>query len=369
MRAAATATLLLSAACAVAAPLIGLALAGLPLEPYLDFPPRTQWALAAPFAWDAFVLLSVPGRRCDRVVRLRNRASEAGAAAFRYGRFPSWGWIGVGIGAAGWILAWSDGLVPNEWRRHTFLALWLGYILVVNGLAIRRTGRSPLTHRTGWFLALFPGERAVLVALRIPQPVRSQLALQRHRRARRLGLFRPGDAALLLSSACGREHLGLAALVSAARRDAAAAASRPSGARVDRARCGRARPCRYRSPAGSVLRHVVGCAAIGAVRPAADRASRVVLRAARARRLRPLLQPALAALVCGFFWEMWNYGSLAKWHYSIPYASAFYVFEMPLLGYAGYLPVRRRVRADHGPGCADRGRAAALAARPAPPRE
>jgi hypothetical protein len=50
------------------------------------------------------------------------------------------------------------------------------------------------------------------------------------------------------------------------------------------------------------------------------------------------LQPALAALVCGFFWELWNFGSLARWHYSIPYVQRFHVFEMPLLGYAGYLP-------------------------------
>jgi hypothetical protein len=53
---------------------------------------------------------------------------------------------------------------------------------------------------------------------------------------------------------------------------------------------------------------------------------------------RPTLQPALAALICGFFWELWNYGSLPKWHYSIPYVQRFHLFEMPLLGYAGYLP-------------------------------
>jgi hypothetical protein len=35
---------------------------------------------------------------------------------------------------------------------------------------------------------------------------------------------------------------------------------------------------------------------------------------------------------------MWNYGALAQWHYSIPYAQRFRIFEMPLLGYAGYLP-------------------------------
>jgi hypothetical protein len=45
-----------------------------------------------------------------------------------------------------------------------------------------------------------------------------------------------------------------------------------------------------------------------------------------------------AALVCGFFWEMWNWGSLARWEYSIPHVDRFRVFEMPLLGYAGYLP-------------------------------
>ncbi len=48
--------------------------------------------------------------------------------------------------------------------------------------------------------------------------------------------------------------------------------------------------------------------------------------------------PALAALVCGFFWEMWNHYSYPKWAYSIPYVQRFEIFEMPLLGYLGYLP-------------------------------
>jgi hypothetical protein len=47
---------------------------------------------------------------------------------------------------------------------------------------------------------------------------------------------------------------------------------------------------------------------------------------------------ALSALVCGFFWEMWNYYSYAKWVYSVPFVDRFRIFEMPLLGYAGYLP-------------------------------
>ena len=48
--------------------------------------------------------------------------------------------------------------------------------------------------------------------------------------------------------------------------------------------------------------------------------------------------PAAAALVCGFFWELWNWQSLAHWEYSIPFVQRFLIFEMPLLGYAGYLP-------------------------------
>jgi len=47
---------------------------------------------------------------------------------------------------------------------------------------------------------------------------------------------------------------------------------------------------------------------------------------------------ALAGLVCGFFWEMWNAHSLAHWKYSVPYVQHFEIFEMPILGYAGYLP-------------------------------
>lgn len=45
-----------------------------------------------------------------------------------------------------------------------------------------------------------------------------------------------------------------------------------------------------------------------------------------------------SALVCGFFWEMWNYYSLARWVYTVPFVDRFHIFEMPILGYAGYLP-------------------------------
>jgi hypothetical protein len=47
---------------------------------------------------------------------------------------------------------------------------------------------------------------------------------------------------------------------------------------------------------------------------------------------------SLGALICGFFWEMWNYYSYPKWIYHTPGAQFLHVFEMPLLGYGGYIP-------------------------------
>ncbi len=46
----------------------------------------------------------------------------------------------------------------------------------------------------------------------------------------------------------------------------------------------------------------------------------------------------LGVLVTAFFWEMWNYLAYPKWIYHVPWVGFLHVFEMPLLGYGGYLP-------------------------------
>jgi len=53
---------------------------------------------------------------------------------------------------------------------------------------------------------------------------------------------------------------------------------------------------------------------------------------------RPIVSLFLGALMTGFFWEMWNYFSYPKWVYSVPFVNVVHIFEMPLLGYGGYLP-------------------------------
>ncbi len=47
---------------------------------------------------------------------------------------------------------------------------------------------------------------------------------------------------------------------------------------------------------------------------------------------------AVAGVVCGFFGELWNHYSFPKWVYHTPGAGFLHIFEMPLLGYGGYVP-------------------------------
>ena len=50
---------------------------------------------------------------------------------------------------------------------------------------------------------------------------------------------------------------------------------------------------------------------------------------------------ALATLCNSISWEMWNFYSAPNnpnfWHYNLPYVHEFMVFEMPVLGFSGYL--------------------------------
>ncbi len=46
----------------------------------------------------------------------------------------------------------------------------------------------------------------------------------------------------------------------------------------------------------------------------------------------------VSGAVCGILWEFWNYWAGAKWHYHVPYLPDVKIFEMPLLGYLGFMP-------------------------------
>jgi len=46
----------------------------------------------------------------------------------------------------------------------------------------------------------------------------------------------------------------------------------------------------------------------------------------------------LSGLICGILWEFWNFWAEAKWIYAVPIAGNLKIFEMPVIGYLGFLP-------------------------------
>ncbi len=46
-----------------------------------------------------------------------------------------------------------------------------------------------------------------------------------------------------------------------------------------------------------------------------------------------------AGLVCGLWWEAWNYFAITKWVYIFPVLNFAKVFEMPVLGFLGFPPL------------------------------
>jgi tetratricopeptide (TPR) repeat protein len=46
----------------------------------------------------------------------------------------------------------------------------------------------------------------------------------------------------------------------------------------------------------------------------------------------------LSGWVCGWLWEFWNFWAAAKWNYTFPIMQKYKIFEMPVLGYFGFLP-------------------------------
>lgn len=45
-----------------------------------------------------------------------------------------------------------------------------------------------------------------------------------------------------------------------------------------------------------------------------------------------------SGLLCGGLWEFWNFWAFPKWTYDIPLLDFVPVFELPILGYGGYIP-------------------------------
>jgi len=75
--------------------------------------------------------------------------------ARKLGKFSILPWHGV-LGLALIVVAWPvSWLHISTFSQHSFFPLWLGYILAVDAIVLRRTGTSSLTRSPRAFAAMF----------------------------------------------------------------------------------------------------------------------------------------------------------------------------------------------------------------------
>lgn len=325
------------------APLSGVWLAGEPLAPFLEFPPRPVRHAVPGFSWGVFLLLAalIVAAVLPLVRRVVRAPPAPRASAARY-TFPIWGWGALLWVLAAWILAWTRFAWFDAFQQHTFAPLWLGYIAVVSALTVQRTGSSSMTRTPLRFAMLFPLSALFWWFFEYL----NRFVVNWHY----VGIadFGPLEYAFFAT-------IAFSTVLPAVASTAEWLGTFPPFHRAfDRwlpIRIAHARALAFLLLVVTAL----SLAGLGAFReylyplvwisPGLVIIALQVL-AGRTTVLTPLVQGdwhgiatwSAAALICGFFWEMWNSGSLARWQYSIPYVDAFRLFEMPLLGYAGYLP-------------------------------
>ncbi len=324
-------------------PLAGVWLAGRDIAPYLEFPPVQRFVSHADFSWPVFlvVLAAAAAFIMPFVVRALTRRGIAQSTPAA-GPFPWWGWLGIFLGLAAWVLAWTRFTCFASFRFYTFFPLWLSYILVVNAVTFYRTGHCLLKDRSRYFLLLFPTSAVFWWLFEyLNRFVQNWYYLG-------IGNFSALEYFLFSS-------LSFSTVLPAVLSTTELLESTPrvgSGlACFLRLNCKNPRPLGWAVLVVSGL----GLAGIGIwpnylfpllwLAPLFIITSLqviggqvTILSSIRQGDWSRLYRLALAALICGFFWEMWNFFSAAKWVYDIPFVCRFKLFEMPILGYIGYLP-------------------------------
>jgi hypothetical protein len=324
-------------------PMLGVILAGYPISRYLEFPPETLYVCHAPFsrvaftAYALFILAVVLPFIIKSVLWIRG--IKPGPLITH--TFPWWGWLGMITGIVSWVLAWTRFSWFAPYQPHTFTPLWLSFILVINALCYRRTGHCMMIDRTRFFLLLFPLSAAFWWFFEYLNRFVQNWSYT--------GVHYSSLAYFCHASLCFSTVLPAVL----GTREWMAGAFRMGRKKAD------FRPARAPYPkilAGAVL-FLSGASLAGMgvwpnylfslvwVSPLMVIVSlqvlagkQTILSGMTSGNWRLIITSAAAALFCGGFWEMWNYYSLARWEYHIPFVHGFQIFEMPILGYAGYLP-------------------------------
>ena len=252
------------------------------------------------------------------------------------GKWPAHGSLGLALVVIFWSLNWG---LPGLRTHSLFFPLWLGYCLTVDALAVRRKGTSLLTRNPRAYAGLF------LVSA--PCWWLFDLLNFRLQNWTYLGMDITGSATNVFWAT-----LSFSTVVPAVFGTAELAATFNW---IKRAKAG---PRIAPTPATLFALLVTGVTMLTLMliwpriffvfiwlsvyfilEPLNFwLGNRTLIRETASGDWRSVLALWTGVLICGFFWEMWNFFSYPKWVYNVPGLNFWHVFEMPLLGYLGYLP-------------------------------
>ena len=328
----------------LALPLLGILLAGHAIPSHLTIFPLPTEPGTSSISWLVWGILSllIAVTLTPTICRLINTPVIARPQIFHPGLFPWWGWIAGFWVAGSWILAWTRFSWFEPWQPHTFSLLWLGYIFTLNAITYQCSGQCMITHRPRFLAQLFllsAGFWWLFEYLNqyvnnwhyVNLPDTSQI---------KYTLYTTVAFSTVLPAALSTYEW----LATFSRLTLPFKNWRPI-------------PWMIHKKTGWIFLSLgsLGLGLIGIwptilypllwVSPLCVLVGiqflwkgKTCLQGLARGDWRPVILSALASLQCGFWWELWNGYSLVHWEYSIPYVHALKVFEMPILGYSGYLP-------------------------------
>jgi len=322
---------------------LGIILANFSVQRYLEFPPRSQYVHHAPFSWSVFAgytifILCFAIPLTFMIVKSFRQIKTKSSLLYA---FPWWGWLGVITGIVAWILAWTRSSWFIQFQSHTFTPLWLSFILVINAFCYRRSGRCMMIDHPCYFLLLFPMSAAFWWFFEyLNRFVQNWSYTGVHFSSLEYFCYATLSFSTVLPAVLGtRDLMNTVPWI------------KPGLDNFKPFKC--PHPTIWAILSLAISGIGLGCIGVWPnylfsllwISPLIIIVSlqtlageKHILTGLTAGHWSPVVSSALAAVFCGFFWEMWNYYSLARWEYSIPYVYRFKIFEMPILGYAGYLP-------------------------------
>ena len=251
-------------------------------------------------------------------------------------KLPMHGWIGLGLVILFWILNWTLTGARTHWG---FFPLWLGYCLAMDGLVYWRTGTSLLTRSVSKYVGLFLVSAPVWWIFEVLNV--------RTRNWTYVGaeLFSPLEYAFWTT-------LSFTTVIPAVFASAEFFASFDFVKRLSRG------PVVGTDKRTTLTFFVLGWMMLIVmwIWPRVFfpfiwlslyfilepiniwLGNRSLAHWTQKGDWRPVISLWLGVLLTAFFWEMWNYYAYPKWIYHVPWGDWLHIFEMPLLGYGGYLP-------------------------------